>query len=112
MARRKFETINGVGFRLEELLKSKDLSHRKFAEKFGVSRDCVDDWTADRTNPSLPMLVEIANYFKLPSLDCLIPEGNLRNEDANIKEFNQKYLQLSQEQKEVISKTMELFLKC
>lgn len=111
MARRKFIPIEGVGCRLEELLKSKNLSHRKFAQMLKVSRDSVDDWTADKTNPSLPMLVAIANFFKLPSLDCLIPEGTIRNEDANIKEFNQKFLQLSQEQKEVILKTMELLLK-
>ena len=111
MLKKKIGTVDGFGSQLEKLLNSNNLSHRKFADLFGVSRDRIDDWATDKTCPTLPWLIELANFFKLPSLDCLIPLGLIKNADSDIQELIQNYSQLSEDQKKLVKEIINQFMK-
>lgn len=57
--------------RLLELRKEKGLSQAALAKKLGVSYAVVCYWETDRSEPTAPNLVKIADYFDV-SVDFLL----------------------------------------
>lgn len=43
----------------------------EFAQKMGVSKQCVSNWENDNVLPSIEMLVKLADYFGVTT-DCLL----------------------------------------
>ena len=57
--------------RLLELRKEKGLSQASLAKKLQVSMSVVCYWETDKSEPTAPNLVKIANYFDV-SVDYLL----------------------------------------
>lgn len=57
--------------RLLELRNDKEISQATFAKAIGVSFSVVCYWETDRSEPTAPNLVKIADYFNV-SVDYLL----------------------------------------
>lgn len=51
--------------RLRELRTEKGLSQKDFAKILNTTNSSICDWECGRTEPSLEMLVKIADYFEI-----------------------------------------------
>lgn len=49
--------------RIKELRKTYRISQVDLAKALGVTKQCVSNWENDNIQPSIDMLVKIANYF-------------------------------------------------
>ena len=47
------------------------LNQVEFAQKMSVTKQCVSNWENDNIQPSVEMLVQLANIFSV-STDCLL----------------------------------------
>lgn len=56
---------------IQKLRKSFSVSQVEFAKTLGVSKQCVSNWENGYIQPSLDMLVKIADYFNV-STDFLL----------------------------------------
>lgn len=52
-----------LNIKIRELRKSYNISQVELAKALGVSKQCVSNWENDNIQPSVEMLVRIANYF-------------------------------------------------
>ena len=59
-----------IGFRLEALLKERNIPQKELAEMFGVSQTAVSAWALGKTRMPVDKLVAIAEFFSV-SLDQL-----------------------------------------
>lgn len=59
------------GERLKELRTGKGLTQKQLAAVMNVSGNAVHAWESDKQEPSLAMLVRLADYFEL-STDYLL----------------------------------------
>ena len=57
--------------RLLELRKEKNISQAKLAKEIGVSFSVVCYWETDRSEPTAPNLVKLADFFNV-SIDYLV----------------------------------------
>lgn len=57
--------------RLLELRKEKNLSQASLAKELGVSFSLICYWETDRSEPTAPNIVKVANYFNV-SCDYLL----------------------------------------
>ena len=64
-----------LGENIQKLRKSFSLSQVDFAKDLGVSKQCVSNWENGYIQPSLDMLVKIADYFKV-STDFILGRCN------------------------------------
>jgi len=62
----------------------------EFAQKIGVTKQCVSNWENDNILPSVEMLVSIADFFSVPtdvllgrSIDNVISVEGLSNEEIS-----------------------------
>jgi transcriptional regulator with XRE-family HTH domain len=73
--------IGGKNMRLAEnlriLRRSEDISQEEISERLNVTRQTISKWVNGQSQPSIEMLVELANWFEV-SIDDLI-RGNLSN---------------------------------
>ena len=56
---------------IKTLRTSCGLNQVEFAKKLGVTKQCVSNWENDNVLPSIEMLVQIADFFKVTT-DCLL----------------------------------------
>lgn len=56
---------------IKKLRKAHNLTQVELAENLGVSKQCVSNWENDYIQPSIDMLIKIAQYFKV-STDMLL----------------------------------------
>ena len=61
--------------RLLELRKEKNISQAKLAKDINVSLSVVCYWETDRSEPTAPNLVKLADYFEV-SVDYLLGRTN------------------------------------
>lgn len=52
-----------LNVKIKELRKSYNISQVELAKALGVSKQCVSNWENDNIQPSVEMLIRIANYF-------------------------------------------------
>ena len=57
--------------RLLELRKEKNISQAKLAKEIGVSFSVVCYWETDRSEPTAPNLIKLADFFNV-SIDYLV----------------------------------------
>ena len=62
--------------RIKELRQAKRLTQVELANELGLTKQCVSNWENDNVQPSIDMLVKLADYFNV-STDYL-----LRREDS------------------------------
>ena len=55
--------IGGLGKRLRQLRKARNLTQKQVAERVGVTRTVLSQYENDHTAPSLEVLVKLANQF-------------------------------------------------
>ena len=56
---------------IKRLRKARNISQVELAAELGVTKQCVSNWENDYIQPSIDMLVKIAQYFKV-STDYLL----------------------------------------
>ena len=73
--------------RIKELRIAMNISQVKLGEELGVSKQCVSNWENDNIQPSIDMLVKIAQFFHVScdyllglSFDRVIDASNLSDE--------------------------------
>lgn len=64
--------------RLKMLRNEKEMSGSELGAIFGVTKVGIHGWESGKRNPSLDMLMNIADYFEV-SLDYLMGKTNIRN---------------------------------
>lgn len=72
------------GERLKQLRLEKGLNGVQLAEEFGVTKSAVSNWEVRDREPTLEMLVELANFFEV-SVDYLIGKSDLKNSNYDTK---------------------------
>ena len=78
-----------LGENIQKLRKSFSLSQVEFATKLGVSKQCVSNWENGYIQPSLDMLVKIADHFNV-STDFLLGRSN--NNPISTEGLNEKQI--------------------
>ncbi|HZK54912.1 MAG TPA: helix-turn-helix transcriptional regulator [Desulfosporosinus sp.] len=63
-----------IGARIRQSRKQKGMTQTKLAENAGISRSYLADVEADRYNPSLKTLLELAQALGI-AVSCLIEDG-------------------------------------
>ena len=54
-----------INSRIKELRLSRNLNQVELAKKLGVSKQCICNWENDNIQPSVDMLICIANFFSV-----------------------------------------------
>lgn len=54
---------NKLTIKLKECRLSKGLTQKELAEKLGYGRSSIGDWESGRTEPSLDVLISLAQFF-------------------------------------------------
>lgn len=60
---------------IKQLRQSRNMTQTELSERLGVSKQCVSNWENDYIQPSIEMLVKIAEFFKV-STDFLLGIDN------------------------------------
>ena len=60
---------------IKQLRLSHNMTQTELAERLGVSKQCVSNWENDYIQPSIEMLIKIAEFFKV-STDLLLDLDN------------------------------------
>lgn len=69
--------------RLKELRIEKNLTQTKLAENFGITYSNIGEWERGKSEPSIDMLVKLADFFNV-SIDYLVGrEGDFSNVIVN-----------------------------
>ena len=85
--------------RLRELRKEHHISAEELAKKLNVNKSTISRYVTGKTEPYLPFVIKIANYFNV-SLDWLSGITNIRNWQQNSNsEIIANYEKLSDEKK-------------
>ena len=79
---------------IRELRNIRGISQIQLANKLGVTKQSVSNWENDNILPSIEMLVQIANFFKV-STDYLLGLDKKRTLDVeNLTEIQISHIQL------------------
>lgn len=91
-----------LGERIKLLRKEQSMTQDQLAEYINVSRSSVNGYENDNVEPSLSVLIKIADRFNV-SLDYLLERTeekyNINLLDADTKEFLLKVIELANEYK-------------
>ena len=68
---------NALNENIRELRIQNGLNQVEFARRMNVTKQCVSNWENDNVQPSIEMLVRIADFFKV-STDQLLGRGGER----------------------------------
>ena len=63
-------------YRIKDLRLSRGLNQVELAKELGVSKQCISNWENDNIQPSIDMLIKIADYFGV-STDYLLGRSNI-----------------------------------
>lgn len=63
--------------KIKKLRLSYNITQVELAQKLNVSKQCVSNWENDNVQPSIEMLVKIANFFNI-SCDSLLGLDNAK----------------------------------
>lgn len=79
---------------LKYLRKENKISQGEMADLFGLKRTTMGDYERGTSNPSIPTLLKIADYFKV-TVDQLLKDKIYNNEYTIIEDSNLKVLAIS-----------------
>ena len=99
--------MTSFGDRLHFLIKSNDITQKDLANKLNVKRGSVSNWVTNRRFPDAETLIKIADYFHV-TVDFLL-RGNYDYNEVN--SLHKKYLDLSEDNKELIDALIETMIK-
>ena len=71
-----------LGVRIKEMRKAHSLNQVEFAEKLSVTKQTVSNWENNNIQPSIEMLVKIADFFNV-STDYLLDRENKKTLDVS-----------------------------
>jgi len=69
--------MNSLNENIKLLRTNFNLNQVEFANKLGVSKQCVSNWENDNVQPSIEMLIKIADFFNV-STDYILGKENLK----------------------------------
>ena len=64
-----------INERIKQLRQARNITQVELANGLGVSKQCVSNWENDYIQPSIEMLIKLAEYFKV-STDYLLGIDN------------------------------------
>ena len=70
-----------INERIKQLRQARSMTQVELASGLGVSKQCVSNWENDYIQPSIEMLVKIAEFFKV-STDLLLDLDNKTTVDV------------------------------
>ena len=79
--------------RIAQLRKEKGLSQIAFAMRFNITQYMVSAYESDKNQPSIELLIQIADYFNV-SLDYLLCRSDIRRREEVLSESETKCLDL------------------
>ena len=68
---------NSLNENIRTLRSNRGLNQVEFAKIMGVTKQCVSNWENDNVQPSIDMLVRMADYFKVSTDFLLGRQGNM-----------------------------------
>jgi transcriptional regulator with XRE-family HTH domain len=60
-----------IGARLSKLREMKGISKEEFAHHIEVSKETIDDWENNRSEPNANQLMKISKYYQIPLYDLM-----------------------------------------
>lgn len=72
MSTKKRKELRYFSTRLQELRAASKAKQRDIAEAVGTSQPTVRAWLAGTSGPSIGQLIQLADFFRLPTVDELI----------------------------------------
>lgn len=99
-----------IGSFIKRLRKEKGLTQEQFAEQFNVSRRTVSRWETGSNLPDLSILVEMAAYCNVDLRELLEGEKKGEKMDKELEETVMKVVEYSNEEKNRISKKVNILL--
>ncbi|MGN0812087.1 MAG: helix-turn-helix domain-containing protein [Candidatus Coproplasma sp.] len=80
--------------KIKELRKSFGISQVELARRLGVSKQCVSNWENDNVQPSVEMLISIANFFKVSTDYLLGLDGKETVDVSHLTEAQKAHVKL------------------
>ena len=97
-----------IGSFIKMLRKEKGLTQEQFAEHFNVSRRTVSRWETGSNLPDLSVLVEMADYYNVDLRELLEGERKGEKMDKELKETVMEVVEYSNEEKNRITKKINI----
>lgn len=72
--------------RIAQLRKEKGLNQIAFAMRFNITQYMVSAYESGKNQPSIELLIQIADYFNV-SLDYLLCRSDIRRKDDSLSEY-------------------------
>ena len=95
-----------IGLRVKHARKRKNISQEKLAEILGISRNQMASLETGTRGPSLEVLIDIANYLKVP-ISELLADQLMENESGTDTDLHYILLDCSLQQEKIITKTAQ-----
>ena len=83
-----------INSRIKELRLSRNLNQVELAKKLGVSKQCICNWENDNIQPSVDMLICIANFFSVTTDYLLGLDNKHYLEVTNLTDEQISHIQL------------------
>ena len=78
-----------LGERIKFLRNNKNISQEVLANHLNISRQALQKWESDKSEPSIDSLLDLAKYFDV-SIEYLLTENNTSNTESSTNK-NKKY---------------------
>ncbi len=104
--------MTSFGDRLQNLIKSNNITQKELAYKLNVKRGSVSNWVTNRRFPDAETLIKIADYFHV-TIDFLLRGDNdsFKKDYDEINNLHKRYLDLNEDNKELIDIMIDAMYK-
>jgi len=96
---------------IDKELYKRGWSRREAARRAGISASMMHKVINREANPGISFFRGIAEAFGVSIVEVLIRAGELKSEDLELEEVNEKYLQLPDWQQKVVMKFIDSLLE-
>jgi transcriptional regulator with XRE-family HTH domain len=96
---------------IDKELYKRGWSRREAARRAGVSSSMMNKVINKEANPGIGFYRGIAEAFGVSIVEVLIRAGEMKSEDLELEEVNEKYLQLPDWQQKVVMKFIDSLLE-
>ncbi|MDE7082887.1 MAG: helix-turn-helix domain-containing protein [Clostridia bacterium] len=80
--------------KIKNLRISFGISQTELANQLGVSKQCISNWENDNIQPSIDMLIKLADYFKVTTDFLLGLDGRRTIDVTGLSETEQAHITL------------------
>ena len=94
-----------IADRITELRMKRDISEYRLSHDLGMSKSYIGTITSGLAFPSIPMFLEICDYFDVSPAEFFAPEY-----DKQAKKLVSRFESLNDEHKELVTKMIEVMI--